>query len=199
MMTPLITTHFVVCTPSLATEINVQDSQVNHLPPALIPHHSCDIRHSCFQARDAHRPSPLYHELELGWHYFKSQLIKAPPDSTPIKPRASMIIKTSTPYQRFQSYALPTKASGNPSDPKLRAYTPLLSLIILSRVADGEPRIPFATRQLLATKGQGGGVTSYIKILDPLWDQEGYLELSDTVLVPPTTTRIQGRRIRTGT
>ena len=81
----------------------------------------------------------------------------------------------------------------------MRAYTPLLSLINLSRVADGEPRIPFATRQLLATKGQGGGVTSYIKILDPLWDQEGYLELSDTVLVPPTTTRIQGRRIRTGT
>ena len=73
------------------------------------------------------------------------------PDATPIKPSASMIIKTSTPYRRSQSYAPPIKALDNPIDPKMRAYKPLRSLNNLSRIADGEPRVPFATRQLLAT------------------------------------------------
>ena len=40
MLTPLITTHSVVCNPSLTTKItlspHVQDSQVNNLPPAPI-------------------------------------------------------------------------------------------------------------------------------------------------------------------
>ena len=72
-------------------------------------------------------------------------------DSKPIKPSASMIIKTSTQYRRSQSYAPPTKASDNLIDPKMRAYKPLRSLINLSSVTDGEPRVPFATRQLLAT------------------------------------------------
>ena len=87
------------------------------------------------------------------WSGTNSQLIKAPPDTQSIKPSASMIIKTSTQYRRSesQSYAPQTKASDNPIDPKMRAYKPLRSLINLSRVADGEPRVPLATRQLLAT------------------------------------------------
>ena len=83
------------------------------------------------------------------WTGSNSQLIKAPLDSKPIKPSASMIIKTSTPYRCSQSYAPPTKVSDNPIDPKMRAYKPLRSLINLSRVADGEPRVPFATRQVV--------------------------------------------------
>ena len=120
-------------------------SQVNNLPPAPITVTS-DISVLKPEMHTSTKPT-----VSRAWTGTTSQLIKAPPDTTPIKPSASMIIKTSTPYHRSQSYAPPTKASDNPIDPKMRAYKPLRSLINLSRVADGEPRVPFATRQLLAT------------------------------------------------
>ena len=62
-----------------------------------------------------------------------------------------MIIKTLTLHCRSQSYGPQTNALDNQIDPKMRAYKPLLSLINLNRAADGEPRVPLATRQLLAT------------------------------------------------
>ena len=149
MMTPLITTHSVVCAPSQATEITpsplVRDSQVNHRPPAPITVTS-DV--SVLKPEMHTSTKPIVPQACTGSN---SQLVKAPPDSKPIPPSASMIIKTSTPYRRSKSYAPPTKASDNPIDLKMRPYKPLRSLINLSRIADGEPRIPFATRKLLAT------------------------------------------------
>ena len=151
MLTPLITAHSVVCTPSQATEItpfsHVQDSQVNSLPPASITVTSAI---PVLKPEMHTSTKPTVPQL---WSGTNSQLIKAPPDTKPIKPSASMIIKISTPHphRHSQSYYPPTKALDNPTDPKMRAYKPLLSLINLSRVADGEPHVPFATRQLLAT------------------------------------------------
>ena len=149
MLTPLITTHSVVCNPLPATEITpsplVQDSQVNNLPPAPITVTS-DISVLKPEMHPSTKPT-----VPQAWTGSNSQLIKTPPDSKLIKPSASTIIKTSTQYRRSQSYAPPTKASDNPIDPKMRAYKPLRSLINLSRIADGEPRVAFATRQLLAT------------------------------------------------
>ena len=166
MLTPLITTHSVVCTPSQATDINVEDSQVNNLPPAASCADSCDIPYSCSQVRDAHIDQA---HCTRPWTSTNSQLIKEPPDSKPIKPSASMIIKTSNPRSRSQSYEPPTKVSDHQSDPKLRAYKPLQS-----QHANYSPR----DRQ-----GSGGEVSSYVKILDPLRDQpeEGCLELSDEI------------------
>ena len=123
----------------------MQDSQVNNLPPAPITVTS-DISVLQPEMHTSTKPT-----VPKAWTGTTSQLIKAPPDTTPIKPSASMIIKTSTPYRCSQSYALPTKASDNPIDPKMRTYKPLRSLINLSRIADGESRVLFATRQLLAT------------------------------------------------
>ena len=149
MLTLLITTHSVICNPSPATEITpsplVQDFQVNNLPPAHITVTS-DISVIKPEMHTLTKPT-----VTQAWTGSNSQLIQAPPTSKPIKPSASMIIKTSTSYRRSQFYAPPTKASDNPIDPRMRPYKPLRSLINLSRIADGEPRVPFATRQLLAT------------------------------------------------
>ena len=126
MLTPLITTRSVVCNPSLATEITpsplVQDSQANNLPPAPITVTS-DISVLKPEMHTSTKPT-----VPKAWTGTTSQLIKAPPDSKPIKPSAS------TPYRRSQSYAPPTKASDNPIDPKMRAYKSRCGLLTISAV-----------------------------------------------------------------
>jgi hypothetical protein len=96
-------------------------------------------------------PEKITPTVPHAWTGPNPKITTPPQDTTPPKFNATVLTTTSGLHPRPKLHTAPTRSPDKPCDKRLRASKPLQSLTNLSRVAEGEPRVPSSTRLLPST------------------------------------------------